>query len=77
MKRETMGILLFLLMVFVFLGVSIGGAYLISITIVRRLLKPKGQAMRKFAYAGTFVCGFLLIATVIGWLVLSNVPFGR
>lgn len=72
-----MEMLLFPLLLVVFLAVSTGGAWLISITIVRRLLKPKGPAMRKFAYAGTFACGFILIVAVIGWIVLSNVSFGR
>lgn len=72
-----MDVLLLLLLVLVVLGVSFGGAYLISIAIVRRLLKPKSQTVKTLAYAGTFTFGFLLIITGIGWIILSHIQFGR
>jgi len=72
-----MELLAFLLMVLVFLGVTLGGSHLIAITIVRRLIKPKGQTMKSVAYVGTFACGFLLIMTVIGLIAFNNVGFGR
>jgi hypothetical protein len=75
--QSAVAVFVVIMVPLVALGVSLGGGYLIASTLVHKLWKPAGKTTRIVAFSGAFTAGFILIISIIGWIILSNLSFGR